>query len=134
MSVYTDRARELRNRTDIRVNCAQAMLATFAPEAGLTEEQALALGAHFGGGMKMGSVCGTITGALMVLGLCGVQETADAQTLTSALRESREGRMDCRELLQENARRGGVKKPFCDGLVYQSVALVDQMLRERGKI
>lgn len=43
-------------------------MAAFADECGLTEMQALKLGACFGSGMRKGEVCGACTGALMVLG------------------------------------------------------------------
>ncbi len=52
-----------------KFHCSQAVLAAFADELGLTEEQALKLGACFGSGMRKGEVCGACTGALMVLGL-----------------------------------------------------------------
>lgn len=52
-----------------KFHCSQAVLAAFAAELGLTEEQALKLGACFGSGMRKGEVCGACTGALMVLGL-----------------------------------------------------------------
>ena len=52
-----------------KFHCSQSVLAAFADECGLTEEQALKLGACFGGGMRQGEVCGAVTGALMVLGM-----------------------------------------------------------------
>ncbi len=52
-----------------KFHCSQAVLASFAEELGITEEQALKLGACFGSGMRKGEVCGACTGALMVLGL-----------------------------------------------------------------
>lgn len=52
-----------------KYHCSQAVLAAFAEEIGLTEEQALKLGGCFGGGMCKGEVCGACTGALMALGL-----------------------------------------------------------------
>src|SRR5699024_5660807 len=49
----------LRTEPDGRhYNCAQSLLVPFASEVGLTKEQADALGANFGAGMKMGSTCG----------------------------------------------------------------------------
>ena len=61
-----------------KFHCSQAVLAAFAPECGLTEEQALKLGACFGSGMRKGEVCGACTGALMVLGaLYGQYDQAD---------------------------------------------------------
>ena len=64
-----------------KFHCSQAVLAAFAPECGLTEEQALKLGACFGSGMRKGEVCGACTGALMVLGsLYGQYDKADPES------------------------------------------------------
>lgn len=52
-----------------KFHCSQAVLAAYAKELGLTEEQALKLGACFGGGVRKGELCGACSGALMVLGL-----------------------------------------------------------------
>lgn len=52
-----------------KFHCSQAVLAAFATDCGITDEQALKLGACFGSGMRKGEVCGACTGALMVLGL-----------------------------------------------------------------
>ena len=49
--------------------CSQAVFAAFAEQYGITEKQALQVGACFGGGMNKGEVCGACTGALMVLGM-----------------------------------------------------------------
>ena len=64
-----------------KFHCSQAVLAAFAPECGLTEEQALKLGACFGSGMRKGEVCGACTGALMVLGaLYGQYDKDDTES------------------------------------------------------
>ena len=64
-----------------KFHCSQAVLAAFAPECGLAEEQALKLGACFGSGMRKGEVCGACTGALMVLGsLYGQYDKADPES------------------------------------------------------
>ena len=52
-----------------KFHCSQAVLASYAEECGITEEQALKLGSCFGSGMRKGEVCGACSGALMVLGL-----------------------------------------------------------------
>ena len=52
-----------------KFHCSQAVFAAFSEELGLTEEQALKIGACFGSGMRKGEVCGACTGALMALGL-----------------------------------------------------------------
>ena len=51
------------------MHCSQAVLAAFAEECGITEDQALRLGSCFGSGMRKGQVCGACTGGLMALGL-----------------------------------------------------------------
>ena len=50
---------------DKKFHCSQAVLAAFADELGITEQQALKIGACFGSGMRKGEVCGACTGALM---------------------------------------------------------------------
>ena len=59
-----------------KLHCSQSVLAAFADECGITEEQACKLGSCFGSGMRKGQVCGALTGALMVLGLLYGQEKA----------------------------------------------------------
>lgn len=63
---HIDKAKEIFEK---KFHCSQAVLAAFAYELGITEEQALKLGGCFGGGMCKGEVCGAVTGALMALGL-----------------------------------------------------------------
>lgn len=64
-----------------RFHCSQAVLAAFADQLGLAEEQALKLGGCFGGGMCKGEVCGACTGALMALGLkFGQSEVEDLES------------------------------------------------------
>ena len=59
-----------------KLHCSQSVIAAFADECEITEEQALKLGSCFGGGMRKGQVCGAVTGALMVLGLLFGQKNA----------------------------------------------------------
>ena len=80
MSIYLEKAKELRAITEIHYNCAQAVIVPFAKDAGMTDEAAYNVAANFGAGMKMASICGAITGGLMVLGLFGLD---DARTIAS---------------------------------------------------
>ena len=64
---YGKKAAELLNREG--VVCAPSVFGAFADVCGISQEQALKTAACFGGGMRLGSVCGACTGALMVLGL-----------------------------------------------------------------
>lgn len=134
MSKYLDRAKELRAIVTPHYNCAQSVLLPFAPDAGLTEEQAMRLSANFGAGMKRAAACGAITGGLMVLGLFGVEDGRTIGAYHQRLRENHQGYLDCADLLRLNKEQGREKKPHCDDMVYECVALVEEILREKGKI
>ena len=64
-----NRPEHARNRFLKSMNCSQAIVETYAPSLGITVEQARRVAAAFAGGMGMGSECGAVTGALMVIGL-----------------------------------------------------------------
>lgn len=128
MSRYMEKAKELRADTGRHYNCAQSVLIPFAADAGIDEEAAFRVAANFGGGMKMGSVCGAVTGGLMALGLLGLDDPSDANAFCRRIRDNHEGCLLCRELLKMNAERGGQKKPHCDAMVYEAVALTEEML------
>lgn len=124
---HMEKARQLRARTDVHFNCAQSLLVTFAEEMGLTEKQAYDLGAHFGSGMRHGSTCGALTSALMVLGMTG-HDAKDAAALMAGMRE-RHGALDCAALLKASKEQGIPNKEHCDGLVYELVQAVEDMLK-----
>jgi C_GCAxxG_C_C family probable redox protein len=51
-------------------SCSQAVFSAFAPQFGISDEQAIKLASPFGGGMaRQGQVCGAVSGALMAIGL-----------------------------------------------------------------
>lgn len=52
-----------------KFHCSQAVLAAYAEELGLTEEQALKIAYCLNSGMRKGEVCGACSGALLVLGM-----------------------------------------------------------------
>lgn len=129
MSKEMDRAVELRSRTDIHYNCAQTVLCAFADTLGMSEEEAFKLGSHFGGGMKMGATCGVITSGLMILGMAGKGETAVAKKYVDGFRERHNGVLNCAELLRINTEKGGTRKPHCDGMVYEAITALEEMLK-----
>ena len=134
MSKYVDRARELRAIVSPHYNCAQAVVVPFAEDAGATEAQAMKFAANFGGGMRRASVCGAVTGGLMALGLFGVDDPAVVAEYHRRLGEKHDGMLECADLLRVNRERGGEKKPHCDAMVYECVALVEEILKEKGVI
>lgn len=92
-----------------KFHCSQAVLAAFADELGLTEEQALKVAYCFNSGMRKGEVCGSCSGALMVIGLkYGQCEKDDLESRTMANQKAEEflerfkkenGSYICNELL-----------------------------------
>lgn len=120
---HLEKAQELRARTDVHFNCCQSVLVAFAEDMGLTEQQAFDLGANFGSGMRCGSVCGTLTGALMVLGMKGYDE----EQSTAFLRRFREdhGDINCAALLKKSHDAGIPRKEHCDGLVFEVVQMLE---------
>jgi len=55
---------------DNKFNCAQSVLAVFAGESGLTEDESLRVACAFGGGLgRQQLTCGAVTGAAMAIGL-----------------------------------------------------------------
>lgn len=128
MSIYLDRAQELRAIVEPHYNCAQAVFAPFAERVGLSFEQACAVADGFGGGMRTGSVCGALTGALMALGVLGLASPENVQVVTQRMADAHGGTVLCAELLRINEEAGREKKPHCDALVFEAVELVEACL------
>jgi len=134
MSKYLDRAHEIRAIVEPHHNCTQSVLMSFNRETSISDEQAYKIGAHFGGGMKTGSVCGVITGALMTLGLFDLDSPAITQGVFNFFKEKHNDEVMCAALLKANAATGGDKKAHCDALVYEMVEYVESVLKANGKI
>ncbi len=134
MSKYLERAKELRATIEPHYNCGQSVVIPFSEEAGLSEEKAMGICANFGGGLKRAAACGAITGGLVVLGLFGIDDPATVGEYYRSLRENHDGMLDCADLLRKNRELGGEKKPHCDGMVFECVNLVEEILRKKEKI
>lgn len=51
-------------------NCCQSITTAFGPDYDLDSQNALKIGAAFGGGMsRLGNTCGAVSGALMIIGM-----------------------------------------------------------------
>lgn len=127
--------------------CSQAVFAAFSEDFGVTEKQALQIGACFGSGMNKGEVCGACTGALMALGmrygqfdLCDVESRA-AQKVNAVQFleefEKREGSYICRDILgcdlsteegRSYAINKGLFKKICPKMVKTAAEITAQML------
>lgn len=128
--------------------CSQAVLAAFAEELGMSEEQALKIGACFGSGMCRGEVCGACTGALMALGLkhgkCepGSENRAKTNEITLKfldLFRSENGSYICNELLgcdltteegKAYARSKGLFNDFCPKMVASAARIAEELMNE----
>ena len=130
-------------------NCSQSVLASFANELDITEEQALKLGACFGSGMGKSEVCGACTGALMALGMkYGQSDIKDLNskqitkdiTLKFLEKFSNEnGTYLCRELLGcdlrtkegiEYAKKKNLFTEFCPLMVISAVKITENLLKK----
>ena len=89
-------------------NCCQSVIMCCAEQFGLTEQQAYALGAFFGAGMRSGEVCGAVSGALMGLGLqYGDENNRQCGKSQEFLRafKAEHGSILCRELVEKNQKK-----------------------------
>ena len=129
-------------------NCTQAVLSALAPDLGLDRETALRVAGAFGGGIaRMGQTCGSVSGALMALGLKYSQvEAGDKQAKEEMYAlarefikrfEARNGSILCRELLGDDIstpegmrliREKGLFTSQCPKLVRDAVEIVEQLL------
>lgn len=124
---HMEEVKALRADTTRHYNCAQAILVAFSDVCGISKEQAYALGEHFGSGMKTGNVCGTLTGAYMVLGMAG----RDASLATGLMQKFNQRHVSnqCRLLLANASQRGISRKDHCDGLVFEVAEYLDEVLK-----
>ena len=128
------RAKQLRADTSRHYNCAQSVFIPFAEAKGMDTETAFAIADNFGAGMRVGSVCGGITGALMALGLYGMNDPQMVVGYFRAIRGNHGGKSDCASLLAANAAKGLPKKPHCDAMVFENVEMVESLLKKAGKL
>lgn len=126
-------------------NCAQAVLAAFAPALGLDETTALRIASPLGGGIaRRGQVCGAVTGALMALGLARGASTPEGKEKTYRLAgeflrrfEERHATLLCHDLIGCDmstpqgllqARQSGVFQSLCPRFVQSAAEIVREML------
>ncbi|MBQ9393637.1 MAG: C_GCAxxG_C_C family protein [Oscillospiraceae bacterium] len=129
------------------LNCAQSLLGAFADKLQMPQEQCFALGSGFGGGMRYGGVCGAVSSAVMVLGMCyphtpenGMAGKQRATALTKEFQRRFAGRfggkLDCRELLREKDLQGTEQcrllgaEAHCDVLIVSAAEILCDMLNE----
>ncbi|MBN2737337.1 MAG: C_GCAxxG_C_C family protein [Spirochaetales bacterium] len=130
-------------------NCAQAVLISFCENFALEREQAIRLAAAFGGGVSLqNSICGAVSGALMVIGL-SCEKDKDIAALKKISREKATdfikqfkntfGSINCTELLgydlsnkaeYQLATEKGLFKTRCVDLVRRAAEILNQSLNK----
>ena len=128
VSKYTEHAQRLRDDSTLHYNCAQSVLIPFANEVGMTEQQLYDLGFNFGGGMKRGAVCGTVTAGLMVLGLLGINDVKVLAEYHNAIKANYDGTLDCADLLRISKSKGIEKKAHCDAMIREVISLLEKII------
>lgn len=118
-------AKQLRECTERKYNCSQAVLLPFAKENGLDEETAYLLAAPFQGGMKIGATCGAITGGFMALGLLGTGEEQWKKLI--AFFSDTYGSTNCSDLIQIGLKQGN-RKEHCNRMIYEAIRLIESMV------
>jgi C_GCAxxG_C_C family probable redox protein len=124
------------------------VLSSFGDQFGLDQELAFRVAGAFGGGMaRMGETCGTVTGALMVIGLKygkvkAKDEKARERTYELAREfatrfKERHGSTVCRELLgydlsspeeRATAHQKGLFDTLCPQLVSDAAEILEELL------
>ena len=130
-------------------NCAQAVIGAYADIIGIGEQEAVSIGAGFGGGAGTGELCGAVSGAVMVLGLMtpvDMNDPVGSKKRTTALGKEFQKRfvekfrhLRCHDLLRDPTQASdatpagqtmGVTHP-CRLMIVTAVAILDELLSER---
>ena len=133
-------------------NCSQAVFCAFCDLTGLDMDTAACIASSFGGGMgRLREVCGTVSGALLALGmLCGYSDPGDraakaahyrlVQEYAGRFRE-KNGTIICRQLLRDVPVAPGdipeertpeyyARRP-CLRLAGEAARILDELLAEK---
>lgn len=120
-------------------SCSQAVFAAFSEDYGVDRKTAFKIASGFGGGMHLGSMCGAVTGAFMVLGLKYGQAKVKPYDKTAEFAEKfseRNSSLQCLDLLGvdvrtkdglENAKSKGLFKNICTELITDTVEILEEM-------
>lgn len=129
-----------------RYSCSQAVFAAFAPSHGIDHAQALRLSAALGGGLRAGSTCGAVLGALLVLGLTYCDESCTPESRHEVMAavdsfhlrfRARVGSLDCPGILgcdvrdpeqREAMQAQGLRESVCLPAVQTAAEILEQML------
>lgn len=130
------------------LNCAQSVFKQFCVAGGVETATALRLTSGFGGGMKVGTVCGALSGGIMALGLyLGSDDPARKAEMEAPVRElisrfeAKMEHMECRAIIGYDvsdpaqkaiAKELGIFEVKCDKAIRTAVEIVYEMLERSG--
>lgn len=128
-------------------SCSQAVFSTHAVEGGLNRETVLKISDAFGTGMALGSICGAVTGAMMVIGLKYGRTKPDDEEAKLKTRslirefvkefETRNDSIECKKLLGYDitipeemaiAEEKGLFDTFCPKLIENAMDILEKLL------
>ena len=119
-------------------NCCQAVLCAFEDKYDMSESDMLKVSEGFGGGMGIMSVCGAVTGMVIVGGLEHADGNTEKNTTKQITRkaivkmqkefEEKNKSLICSELKGVDT---GVMLRSCDGCVEDAIRIVDNYLGEK---
>ena len=69
----------------------------------------------------------------MILGAKGIDSPVKVNAFIKTISNHHQGLINCTDLLKENAKNGGQKKPHCDGMIQEVIELIDQMVEENDR-
>lgn len=127
------------------LSCAQSVFTAYAVNFGIDKEKALQIASAFGGGIsRLGSICGVVTGAFMVIGLRYGGKDSQSKEKTYLLArefarrfESLNGSIYCKDLLGcdiskteelELARQKNLFKTLCPKYVKDACEILESFL------
>lgn len=129
------------------MNCSQAVLETYAPGLGMSPLMARRVATAMAGGMGMGSECGAVTGALLVIGLkygktADTDQQADKETFQRVagffkMFKARHEHLKCSQLLGvdmgspegvKEAEKLGLFTKRCPAYVRSAAEILDTIL------
>lgn len=106
-------------------NCAQSVLCSLEDYTNLPFETAKRVAEGFGGGVRCGEICGSVSGAIMALGMVKEKPIADTVTAFAKVFREKEGCIRCQELL---AKYGG--KGNCNEFIGFCAEEMEKVLKE----
>ena len=148
MALSKNRTEKALDLFKVGFSCSQAVLGAFGDDLGLDNELALKISDPFGGGMKYGSTCGAVCGALMAIGLkfgrtmpkdeVHMKRTNEAVALfLKRFKEASGGEIDCLKLLncdintpegKEYRKQHNLRVKVCEKAIKDATDIVVEIL------